>query len=348
MPALAYQTDFAPIETLPIPACEEPRLTGIARMAAESQDAEERNQVDYNWIDCRSVLNRVNGTRVRFEWSINPYRGCEFGCAYCYARYTHEFMELRDPMDFERKIFIKRQAAAKLARELERGACAPGETIVIGAATDPYQPAEKRFGATRAMLEVLARYSGYKIGIITKSDLILKDVDLLKKIAKRHSLEVRMTVTTTDHELARKTEPRAVTPRRRLDAVKRLNEAGVLTGVNLMPIMPGVNDELASIEGVFQGASDASAAFLGFQILFLTATTRRIYDRFIAQHFPHLAKLYEEFYRNSTDAPEFYRRNIAKKVDGLREKYGIPTSRDVIKAEPPSLGPSQGDLFAVN
>lgn len=310
-------------------------LRGIARMAADSRDALDVNNVDYNWLPCRSVLNWVDGSRAKFEWSINPYRGCEFGCVYCYARYTHEFMELRDPMDFERRIYMKEAIAEKLTRELERGKVEPGQTIAIGAATDPYQPAEKRFRLTRSVLDVLAKFSGFRVGVITKSDLILRDADVWRRLTKRHGVSVRITVTTTDAALARITEPRAVTPRRRLDAVKRLNDLGIPTGINLMPVLPGINDDLERLESVFAAAREAGAQFVGTQTLFLTSCSKRRYDAFIAEHFPHLTKLYEEFYRDGTDAPEFYQRDLKRKLKGLREKYGFSEKRDISEAIPP-------------
>jgi hypothetical protein len=163
------------------------RGAGIARMAADSPTALERNEVVYRRLPARSALNRVRGSRVSFEWSLNPYRGCEFGCVYCYARYTHEFMERRGPMAFEREIYMKEGMAARLGRELERWLVRPGETIAIGAATDPYQPAERRFGVTRSLLETLARFEGYCVEIVTKSDLVTRDLDLLKRVGRRLS-----------------------------------------------------------------------------------------------------------------------------------------------------------------
>jgi DNA repair photolyase len=248
-------------------------------------------------------------------------------------------------MDFERKIFIKRALADHLARELARGSVKPGETIALGAATDPYQPAEKRFGATRTALKVLARHSGFRIGITTKSDLILRDLSLLKKIARRHRLHVRMTVTTTDPALARKTEPRAVTPRRRLQAVRRLVDAGVSAGINLMPILPGINDDEASIAGVFEAAAEARAVAVGTQVLFLTAAPRRRFDLFLAEHFPHLAPLYREYYRIGPNAPEFYRRRIERRVEAIRLRYGLGDFNGLKGGEPPLAGPSQPALF---
>ena len=163
--------------------------------------------------------------RLPFRWTINPYRGCEFGCKYCYARYTHEFMELRDPGQFERKIFAKAFDAARFREELR--ALPVGETIALGTATDPYQPAERRYGVTRKMLEVFASMAGLHLGITTKSDLIVRDVELLKEVSRRHHLRVSMTVTTVDAELARLLEPMAPRPDLRLAAVRTLAEAGL-------------------------------------------------------------------------------------------------------------------------
>ena len=148
-----------------------PQLVGIARMAADGESVREGHNVEYFTLESRSLLSRVVSQRnLPFAWAINPYRGCEFACKYCYARYTHEFMELRDGVDFERKIFIKQHAAELLRRELKK--VKRGEQISIGTATDPYQPAERLFEVTRAILEEFARHSGLEIGIVTKSNLV--------------------------------------------------------------------------------------------------------------------------------------------------------------------------------
>ena len=133
-----------------------------------------------------------------FTWTINPYRGCEFACKYCYARYTHEFMEMRDGVDFERKIYVKQQTAWLLRQELKR--VKPGEQIAIGTATDPYQPAERRFEITRGILEEMAQHRGLEMGIVTKSDLVVRDIDLLREMARNNSLYVNLTVTTREYE----------------------------------------------------------------------------------------------------------------------------------------------------
>src|ERR1700704_2824868 len=150
-------------------------LVGIAKLAARGEAISEGHQVEFRSLENRSRLTRCNAPRVPFPWQINPYRGCEFACKYCYARYTHEFMELRDSLDFERKIYVKKHSAWLLRQELKQ--VRAGQSIAIGTATDPYQPAERRFGITRAVMEEFARHEGYSLGIVTKSDLILRDLD---------------------------------------------------------------------------------------------------------------------------------------------------------------------------
>src|SRR5437763_4118521 len=162
-----------------------PRLVGIARLAAESPQVRERAEVEYFALESRSTLNRESSGRMPFAWTINPYRGCEFGCHYCYARYTHEFMELRDGLDFERKIYAKANAPELLRQEL-RAARDRGLPISLGTATDPYQPAEREFRITRRMLEVFAEFDGLEFSITTKGAvLILRDLDLLKLISAK-------------------------------------------------------------------------------------------------------------------------------------------------------------------
>src|SRR3954471_13915900 len=158
-------------------------LVGIARLAAEGESIREGHNVEYFTLPSKSLLNRcVSKRAMPFTWTINPYRGCEFGCRYCYARYTHEFMEMRDGMEFEEKIYIKQHAADLLRYELKR--VKPHESIALGTATDPYQPAERRYEVTRAILEEFARHRGYELGIVTKSNLVVRDLDLLTEVAK--------------------------------------------------------------------------------------------------------------------------------------------------------------------
>src|SRR3989475_1412115 len=177
--------------TLPLLADSGPKLVGIARLAAEGEPLRQGHEVEYFTLPTRSLLNRCTGVRMPFTWTINPYRGCEFACKYCYARYTHEFMEMRDGVDFEQKIYVKQHAANLLRQELRR--VKDGEEIAIGTATDPYQPAERKFEVTRAIVEELSRHEGLEIGIITKSNLVLRDLELLRKIAAGNQLFVNLT-----------------------------------------------------------------------------------------------------------------------------------------------------------
>src|SRR5579859_4085036 len=230
-------------------------LEGIARMAAESPQIRARADTEYFALQSRSALNRESSGRMPFAWTLNPYRGCEFGCKYCYARYSHEFLEVWDGLDFERKIFAKVNAPELLRDEVRR-ARDKGLPIALGTATDPYQPAEKHFRITRKLLEVFAEFEGLDFSITTKGTLILRDLDLLRTISARHRLSVHMTVTTTDERLARLLEPKAPPPEKRLQAVQELAQAGIRVGVNAMPILPGLTDSAWALDNLARRAAE--------------------------------------------------------------------------------------------
>jgi DNA repair photolyase len=278
--------------------------------------------VAYFDLPCRSILNRCDSPRMPFEWTVNPYRGCEFGCTYCYARYTHEFMGLDDPADFERTILVKRDAARAMVRDLA-SARFDGKEIAIGTATDPYQPAERRFGVTRAILEVLARCRGLGLSITTKSALVTRDLDLLRAIAARNRLRVNVSVTTLDRRLARLLEPRATAPEKRFEAIERLVGAGIVTGVFLMPILPAITDGEPSLEAVVRRAARAGARFLASQVLFLTSQPRRHFFAFLKREFPERLAAYRAVYGTSMLHREAYRRQVHDRVDGLRRRHGL-------------------------
>src|SRR5712692_3987524 len=198
--------------------------------------------VEFLEMPVKQILNRCTNPQMRFRWTINPYRGCEFGCVYCYARYTHEFLELRDPMDFERRIFVKRMAGEVLQRTLSRTPIG-ADQIALGTATDPYQPAERKFGLTRAMLEVFARLGGMNLSITTKSSLITRDLDLLRAINQRSKLRVSFSLITRNRRLQRILEPRAPRPSLRLRALAELTAAGIRCNLLMMPMIPGITDD---------------------------------------------------------------------------------------------------------
>jgi len=300
---------------------DRPQLIGIARLAAQGESIREGHNVEYFTLPTKSVLNKVVSRRqLPFTWAINPYRGCEFACKYCYARYTHEFMEMSD-VAFEQKIFVKQHAAELLAQELKK--VKPHEPIAIGTATDPYQPAERRFEITRSILEELARHKGYEIGIVTKSNLILRDAQLLRAIAEKNRLHVSMTVTTVDVELARLLEPRAPRPDLRLEAVRQLNLAGIGTGINCAPVLPGLTDAPADLEALVRAAAEAGATYIFANPLFLKPCSASVFLPFLEKQFPHLAPSYRERYASRAFLPPAYGKRLSHLIAKLRQKYGI-------------------------
>ena len=299
-----------------------PKLVGIARLAAEGESLREGHNVEYFTLETRSLLSRVvSGRNLPFTWAINPYRGCEFACKYCYARYTHEFMELRDGVEFERKIFIKQHAAELLRAELKR--VKRGEEIAIGTATDPYQPAERRFEITRAILEELSRHSGLEIGIVTKSNLVTRDAEILRRIGERNRIFVNVTVTTVDVELARKLEPRAPRPDLRLEAVRQLNLAGVDAGVICAPVLPEITDRPSDLEALVKAASEAAAKYIFANPLFLKPCSAAVFLPFLEANFPALVERYRTRYADRAFLPKGYARRLGQLVSALRMKYGI-------------------------
>ena len=321
------------------------RLVGIARLAAQGEAVDEGHNVEYITLENRSVLTRCLSPRMPFTWMINPYRGCEFACKYCYARYTHEFMELRDGLEFERKIYVKQHTSWLLRQELRR--VRPGEEIAIGTATDPYQPAERRFGITQAILREFAQHKGFEIGMVTKSNLVLRDLELLKKISANNALSVCITVTTTRTDLARILEPRAPRPDLRLMTVQKLTEAGIHAGINCAPVLPGITDSPADLEKVVRAAAEAGARFVHVNPLFLKPCSEKIFMPFLEEKFPQLVPMYRERYANRAYLPAEYHKRISALVRKLREKYkiGLPDRRPPQKASL-ALEPSrQLDLF---
>ena len=311
-----------------LPLIPEPsaRLVGIARLAADGQSLRQGHDVEYFTLPARSILNRCTGSRMPFEWTINPYRGCEFACKYCYARYTHEFMEMREGVDFERKIYVKQHAAELLRQELRH--VKPGEEIAIGTATDPYQPAERKFEVTRAILEELARHGGLELGLVTKSHLVLRDVDVLREIGRNNRLSVSVTITTLDVELARILEPRAPRPDLRMEAVRRLSLEGIRAGVSCAPVLPGITDSLRNLEGLVRATAEAGGKYIFANPLFLKPCSAAVFLPFLAEKFPKLVESYRQRYGERAFVPKTYSQRISQLMGRLREKYGVRSSHD--------------------
>lgn len=230
----------------------------------------------------RTIITRNTSPDISFDRSINPYRGCEHGCVYCFARPTHAYMGLSPGLDFESKLFAKPDAARLLERELSRPGYVP-RTIAIGTNTDPYQPIEKKWRIMREILEVLEAF-GHPVGIVTKSALIMRDIDILSRMAERGLTKVALSVTTLDRKIARTMEPRAATPPRRLEAMRALNEAGIPVSVMIGPVIPGLND--SEIERILESAHAAGAREAGYIILRLPLEVSPIFKEWLLRHYP--------------------------------------------------------------
>jgi DNA repair photolyase len=311
------------MQSLPLlPLPDKPQLIGIARLASEGESLREGHNVEYFTLPAKSLLNHcVSKRAMPFTWTINPYRGCEFGCRYCYARYTHEFMEMRDGMEFEQKIYVKQHAADLLRHELRQ--VKPGESIALGTATDPYQPAERRYEVTRGILEEFARHRGFELGIVTKSNMVERDLELLKEVAKTNRLSVHITITTLDVELARILEPRAPRPDLRLDAVRTLAQAGLRVGLSCSPVVPGITDSPKDLESLIRAASESGADYVFANPLFLKPCSAAVFIPFLEQNFPHLAASYRERYHDRAFLPPAYAKRLSDLISRLKEKYKL-------------------------
>jgi DNA repair photolyase len=230
----------------------------------------------------RSIIVHNDSPDVGFEYSINPYRGCEHGCIYCYARPTHEYFGLSAGLDFETKIFVKPDAPTLLRQELSKDSW-KGETIAISGVTDCYQPIERRLKLTRQCLEVLAEFRN-PMGIVTKSHLVTRDIDVLKDLAKHDAAMVFVSVTTLDAELSAKMEPRAASPARRLETITQLSSTGIPTGVLVAPVIPGLTDH--EMPAILKQAADAGARTAGYVPLRLPFAVAGLFEIWLERHYP--------------------------------------------------------------
>lgn len=299
----------------------QPERKGIARLAAQAEVVDQGHKVEFRALPARSILNHTNSRRgFGFARSINPYRGCEFGCQYCYARYTHEYMELREPRAFEQQIYIKENAAWLLRQELR--SLRPDEAIAIGTATDPYQPIEKDARVTRSLMEVFAEQRGLHLGLVTKSTLVVRDIDLLQRIADHNRITINLTITTLDTRLARILEPRAPRPDLRIRALDRLRRAGLRAGVLCCPLLPGITDTYPAIDSVAAEAKRAGACFFHADPLFLKPCSKPIFEEFIAANFPELLASYRERFQDHAFVGSAYRKRVQQLVESIKRKYG--------------------------
>ena len=305
----------------------------------------------------RKIITRNDSPDLSFDRSINPYRGCEHGCIYCFARPTHAYLGLSPGLDFESKLFVKPEAAKLLERELSAPGYVP-RTIAIGTNTDPYQPIEREHQVMRRILEVLERF-GHPVGIVTKSALVTRDLDILARMASRRLAKVALSVTTLDPTLARVMEPRAATPARRLDALRQLSEAGVPTSVMVAPVIPALND--SEIERILDAAAAIGVKEAGYVLLRLPLEVRDLFREWLMANFPdryrHVFKLIRDT-RDGKDYDSSWGKRqvgsgpiawmIGRRFEVACEKLGFNKTRTKLSVshfEPPQRGPQQLKLL---
>ncbi len=305
----------------------------------------------------RKIITRNDSPDLSFDRSINPYRGCEHGCIYCFARPTHAYLGLSPGLDFESKLFVKPEAAKLLERELSAPGYVP-RTIAIGTNTDPYQPIEREHQVMRRILEVLERF-GHPVGIVTKSALVTRDIDILARLASRRLAKVALSVTTLDSTLARVMEPRAATPARRLDALRQLSEAGVPTSVMVAPVIPALND--SEIERILDAAAAIGVKEAGYVLLRLPLEVRDLFREWLMANFPDRYRHVFKLIRDTRDGKD-YDSNwgkrqvgsgpiawmIGRRFEVACEKLGFNKTRTKLSVshfEPPERGPQQLKLF---
>jgi DNA repair photolyase len=280
-------------------------------------------RVEYREEPCRSALNRVKG--MAFQWSLNPYMGCVHRCTFCYVRAFEQRADRPSDDRYGTSIRVKVNVVEVLRRELARPSWA-GETVAVGAATDPYQPAEGRYRLTRGCIEAFAEAAN-PFGLITRGPMIVRDVDVLVEAARRAKVSITFSIPTLDEEVWRKTEPSTAHPRQRLRAVKELVDAGIKVGVGMAPILPGISDRPEQLREVVKAAREAGATGVWTNILFLRPGTREHFLEHVAEDWPELLEHYERLYQGRAYLPSAEAKPVRDQVSTLAREYGIRDRR---------------------
>jgi len=306
---------------LPLPGLK-PAGRGLAQQADQGEELHRRRRIHVRALPAASALNRCTTPRMPFSLTLNPYRGCEFACVYCYARYTHSFMGRHDPAAFETEIFAKTGLPRRLQRELRRTDLS-GESIAMGTVTDPYQPVERRLGLTRRLLRAFGHVRGITFSITTKSDLVARDIDLLVAMNRHNKVHVNLTVVTMDTELARGLEPRAPRPDLRLRALAALGRAGIQAGVFAMPVLPGLTDSRMNLDRVAAATAAAGGHYLIAQPLFVRDCSRSTLFAYLRRHHPALVERYARSFGRGGRLEPNYGHRLAARVAGIRKRHGL-------------------------
>jgi DNA repair photolyase len=305
-----------------------------SRMGEE--DLREQGGVTYRELRSRSLLNKCDSPRMPFTWTVNPYRGCAMGCRYCYATYTHEFMGIATPETFHSLVYVKTGAERETARRLS-AVVRKGERIALGTATDPYQPAEAQSRVTRGFLEMVAQHRNARLGIVTKGALVLRDLDLLRRIHSRSRLSVHVSLITPHADLARRLDPWAPPPDVRIEVMRRLAEAGLDAWLGLAPVLPGLTDDEESLDTLLGRVAAAGVRHMFSNVLFLRSPTKEKFLRWLASEFPSHMEAYTRAYRERVYLRGRYRETIEARMRALKARHGFVEPEDDDPAEPEQL-----------
>src|SRR4051795_7570767 len=317
------------------------RLPGYQDAVVRHFDAPEALGTRFYEVHAKSALNHVpERSRVPFPWTVNPYRGCSHACLYCFARPTHEYLDLDAGRDFEKEIVVKVNAPEVLRAELARPSW-KREHVALGTNTDPYQWVEGRYKLMRGIWEALRDFAN-PCSILTKSPLLLRDKDLLLQVAERTRVTACLSVPTLEEKMWRSTEPHTPHPRARLEAVAELNRIGIPTGILIAPLMPGINDGPGQVEKIIELAEAAGATSIGGQALFLRGSTRDVFFDWLRTKRPDLVERYEALYRKGAYLPPAERRRVEGRLPGRREPDG-PPERFKRPRRPPALAPPRAE-----
>ena len=284
---------------------------------------------DIQEIHCKTLLNKIDVPRFPFRWTLNPYRGCRHACTYCYARTTHEFWGLDSGRDFETRVFAKVNAPEVLRKELQRPSWRR-ESIAIGTASDPYEPAEAEYELTRRILHVLRDFQN-PASITTKGVLVRRDADILAELSQVADVHVNFSVGTIDEKVWRMMEPGTPSPLARMEAMQYLVESGISAGVMMAPLLPGITDDEANIQAVVEAAHTHKAQYLGANVLFLKPGSKEWFMPMLREAYPHLTAGYNRLYRK-TYAPGEYTKGVLNTVDRARRKWDM-TDRAKVQAD---------------
>lgn len=326
------------------------RLPGYSDVTVRHFDAPEAADTRFYEVQAKSVLNRVPETsQMPFRWTVNPYRGCTHACVYCFARPTHEFLELGAGRDFEREIVVKVNAPERLRVELARQSW-QGEHVALGTNTDPYQWVEKRYELMRGIWEAL-RDARNPCSVLTKSPLLLRDLDLMRELNEVTDFSAAMSIPTLDQKAWRATEPRTPNPYARLEAIAELTRAGIRTGVLVAPLMPGINDSPAQVREVVRLATEAGASYVIGIALHLRRGVREVFMEWLAQERPRLVPRYQALYQRGAYMSRDQRRRLTALIEGPltppRERFGrVLDAQERAEASPIiRREPAQASLF---